>query len=110
RQLLELPGALGCSPTTLGLLQHLTSPDGEPPVSNRDRSPTASLEPIEDALVELFRAVTSEIPILISVDDAHWLSPRCTRLISRCMSDSSIVRTCIIVATRDYDLRSTPWA
>lgn len=110
RQLLELPGALGCSPESIALLRHITSTGHSNLGDGDERHGTTRLDPIEDALIELFHAVATEIPLLVSVDDAHWLSARCTRVLHRCMTDTAIPRTCFVIASRDFEIHDTPWA
>jgi DNA-binding SARP family transcriptional activator/predicted ATPase len=71
-QLLKLPGALGCAPTTLSILKRLIEvqeldPEAESPV----RDPMVRLYEIREAVVELFSALESEAPLIIHIDDFH---------------------------------------
>lgn len=70
RDLLKLPGALGCRPESLDLLRQLTgesSPDDHVAVS---RTRPAS---IAECLLELLAAITDEQPLVVLIDDVQYV-------------------------------------
>jgi hypothetical protein len=73
-QLRALPGSIGCSPDNLQFLERLTRHD-----PNGDEAPILLTDPawifsrIQRALYDLIDAVAHETPLLIQVEDIHWL-------------------------------------
>lgn len=68
RDLLRLPGALGCRPESLGLLRQLTgesAPEDQPAIEQNKSVSVA------ECLLELVAAISEEQPIVILVDDIH---------------------------------------
>ncbi|MHB1265475.1 MAG: ATP-binding protein [Gemmatimonadaceae bacterium] len=80
-QLRALRGSLGCAPEALGMLSRLQSlPGGSDPALGDPRDSDA---PMGWALEELVAAVTSESPLLICIDDAHWADEASVSLLGR---------------------------
>ena len=72
-KLLQLPGALGCSPASLASLRRLTTPDLSGEVSYREAADgEAVASSITRANADLIDAITSEVPLILFVDDAQW--------------------------------------
>jgi hypothetical protein len=73
-QLLTMPGSIGISPHALAHITRLSLAD-----SNADSSLSDAIASeivrgeIQDALVDLFDAVSAETPLLVVIDDAHLL-------------------------------------
>jgi DNA-binding SARP family transcriptional activator len=77
-KLLQLPGALGCAPKSMHALRSLTS--------HSDLSPNESLDPkliaerIGAAIDDLLDAVCSEQPLVLVLEDCHWLDAASSHL------------------------------
>jgi tetratricopeptide (TPR) repeat protein len=82
----SLPGAIGCSPETLTLLDRLTR--YQPTRGNRQTEkgdPAWIFSGVRRALFDLVDAVAHEGPILIHVEDTQWLDPESTDLLREMM-------------------------
>lgn len=66
RDLLKLPGALGCRPESLELLRRLT---GESPADESSESSRTRPTSIAECLLELLAAITDEQPLVLLFDD-----------------------------------------
>jgi DNA-binding SARP family transcriptional activator/tetratricopeptide (TPR) repeat protein len=73
--LMQLRGALGCSPQSLGVLRRLTDLETKIELTAvRDFEGYLDLTGhLRSSLLDLFEAVTTEAPLLVLVDDVHWL-------------------------------------
>jgi DNA-binding SARP family transcriptional activator len=75
-QLLSLPGALGCSPEGLRRLRRQW-PDGDRgavfPVAEQAPIDAVEQAATREALVDLVTALAEERPLLVVVEDVHWL-------------------------------------
>lgn len=83
--LVGLRGAAGCDPHALSFLRSLTTSAADTGISadgTREQSEAASdgRAAILAATIELLDAVSSETPLLISVDDVHCASPSTSTL------------------------------
>jgi DNA-binding SARP family transcriptional activator len=72
-QLTALPGALGTSPESLRYLRRLTHPALDGALTPEAQHHEALYSRIRSAIVDLVDAVSSEVPLVIAVDDAQWL-------------------------------------
>ena len=70
-RLLSLPGAAGCSPSYMPVLRGLTK--SVSPATGSDIPFSSSQTETCDAIVELLECVSSERPLIIAIDDAHFL-------------------------------------
>ncbi|HEY0969475.1 MAG TPA: AAA family ATPase [Gemmatimonadales bacterium] len=76
-----LPGALGCSPESLEYLRRLT--DHDPEViepSEATREAELLFASVRRALFDLVDAVADEAPLVLCLEDAHWLDERSWRV------------------------------
>jgi DNA-binding SARP family transcriptional activator/tetratricopeptide (TPR) repeat protein len=72
--LLALPGALGCAPESLTYLRRLTEHDAARPAPSTEVVSAEFLAAsIRRAIVDLVDAVCGEHPLLLLVEDAHWM-------------------------------------
>jgi len=72
-RLLQLPGALGCSPESMAALNRLIRlafSEGQPPREDTDLEVVASS--ITRANADLIDAITGEAPLVVLIDDAQW--------------------------------------
>lgn len=101
--LLELRGALGCSPESLYALKKLTTQrtseaaeDAESAEQHERRWRTVSR-----AVVELCHSIAFELPLLIEVDDAHWLDSLSATTFGRLVMSKQPSRIVVVATTRD---------
>lgn len=101
--LLELNGALGCSPESLYALKKLTTQraseaaeDAESAEQHERRWTTVSR-----AVVELCHSIAFELPLLIEVDDAHWLDSLSATTFGRLVMSKQPSRIVVVATTRD---------
>jgi DNA-binding SARP family transcriptional activator len=74
RELLQLPGAAGCSPDSLPYLNRLMGvPDSRLETYSADLDARASETLTRRALLDLLDSVSAERPLLVCIDDAHCL-------------------------------------
>ena len=74
-RLQELPGAAGCAPSTLACLARITQiATDEQQMNAHDDSLHLSAS-IREAVVDLIDAVADEQPLLLIVEDVHWIDP-----------------------------------
>lgn len=70
----ELPGALGVSPESLRFLRRLTEIDpNDASLTDSFRDPRWIAHRIRQALLDLLDAVSAEHPLLLVLEDVHWL-------------------------------------
>ncbi|MCA1648540.1 MAG: AAA family ATPase, partial [Chloroflexi bacterium] len=74
-RLQALPGAAGCAPSTIDCLTRITQlPDEEPDMGMHDDAIHLS-ESIRASVIDLVDAVADEQPLLLVVEDMHWIDP-----------------------------------
>lgn len=72
-RLQAIPGAAGCAPSTLACLSRITQlTNDEPQMSARDDTAHLSAS-IRASVIDLVDAVTDEQPLLLIVEDVHWI-------------------------------------
>jgi hypothetical protein len=73
-KLAGMPGSLGVSPNAFSHIKRLSVPDAQVASVTPDSISSEILRAeLQDALVDLFDAVTAEKPLLLLIDDAHLL-------------------------------------
>jgi len=73
-KLLQMPGSLGCAPDSMKYLRRLTEHDPRVTTLSPDSSDAELLfANVCRSLFDLFDAVSSEGPLLVVMEDAHWL-------------------------------------
>jgi DNA-binding SARP family transcriptional activator/tetratricopeptide (TPR) repeat protein len=76
-----LPGAIGCSPETLTFLDRLTTHQPRREDRLNDAGDQAWIfSGVQRALFDLIDAVAHEAPLLIQVEDTHWLDAESAEL------------------------------
>ncbi len=74
-KLLAAPGGLGVAPSAMKQLQRLTQPALASKPSDMDADPQHLFNIIVGAVTDLVDAVSDEQPVVILVDDAHFMDP-----------------------------------
>ena len=70
--LLSLPGSLGCSPSTLQILQELAGRSPAPPIA-AEVDPRAISARNRSAILELLDCIAEEQKVVLVVEDLHWV-------------------------------------
>lgn len=87
--LLQLPGALGCSPASLAQLRLLTEHDFRAgPESQRSQEAEAVQSRLRNAATDLLESVVSEGPLVLVIDDLHWCDDASIHLLQHLVSHS----------------------
>jgi hypothetical protein len=97
RSLIEQPGALGCSPNSMEWLSRLIDPRRH---STSHASSGETSYAIGRAVVDLANAVSAEAPLVLIVDDAHWVDDISLRLLNTIASPQS-AHILLIFSSRD---------
>jgi len=102
-QLLQMRGAIGCSPESLQLLKRLTERQEED-LATDTRAEELSF--VSAALVtgirDLVESVTAEGCVALFVDDAHWIDPHSLELLIDLSQTRGAARLLIALTTRDH--------
>jgi DNA-binding SARP family transcriptional activator/tetratricopeptide (TPR) repeat protein len=122
-ELLASPGALGCSPESLGLLKQLIAT--EEPTSERvsgevleertTRSQAASKSQrtversVRHALVDILGAISEERPTLLIAEDTHWIDENSWECLVDLVQRVSSTRLFIVATSRSrFGLQTRP--
>ena len=108
-ELMQMSGALGCSPESLQALRRFTNTDS----GANERSASGTLDmPIAAGLrrsiVDLTFAVADERPLLFVVEDAHWLDAASWEVIVDLIDRIGESRVCLILTSRLPHARAVP--
>lgn len=99
--LLGMPGALGCSPEAMG---HLTKLTGHSPYAADSRSAgeeaPALWAMMRQSLVDLLEAILSEQPVVLMLEDVHWLDDASLRLLRELLTTQGLQRLMLILTAR----------
>ena len=88
--LLQLPGALGCSPDSLAQLRLLTEHEVRADTeAQRSQEAEAVQERLRAAARDLLESVVSEGPLVLWIDDLHWCDEASIRLLQHLVSSSA---------------------
>lgn len=100
-QLLALPGALGVDPDALKTLRRLAhlDPGGAPPPDSPAHVEYEQSK-LRMALLDVVDAVSAERPLLIAIDDAHWMDAVSSQFVSMIAEQSRQKRVAIVIASR----------
>jgi DNA-binding SARP family transcriptional activator/tetratricopeptide (TPR) repeat protein len=102
-QLLQMRGAIGCSPESLQLLKRLTERQEEDLATD---TRAEELNYVSAALVnsirDLIEALTAEGCLALFVDDAHWIDPHSLEVLIDLSQTRGRARLLIALTTRDH--------
>lgn len=127
--LLASPGALGCMPESLALLKRLVGEDverrdvGRPRGKRRASTSTspasgtdtpfegdlglARVTTVRDAFLDVFDAVSTERPIFLCVEDAHWMDADSSQVLSDLVSRARTLRIFVLATSRSKEVSPT---
>ena len=100
-RLLALPGALGCDPATLDFLNRLVRHDSDVVAPIRSGSdPDLLASSVSKAVLDLLDAVSSEIPLILIVEDVHWADAQSETLLGEVVSRLASRALSVICSSR----------
>lgn len=101
-ELLQLPGALGCAPESLHALRRFANDTSHAPSTPAPGA--AFMMPLAAALrrsiVELIGVVAEEKPILLALEDVHWLDAASWEVIVDLVDRVGDIRVCLLMTSR----------
>jgi DNA-binding SARP family transcriptional activator len=99
--LLSMPGALGCAPDALRLLERLTSSVRQ---ESADLEVLGDSEALSDSIthgiIDLIDAIASEQTLVIAIEDIHWLDRMSLRVLARLGSRQKSRKVITLLTTR----------
>ena len=112
-KLLALPGALGCSPESMGYLHKLTAlgrevSSDEHPSKNTD----GIFEHVRAALLDVVDALANECCLVIHIEDSHWMDDH-SQSLHQTLSDQSsthrllLLNSFTVAASADRAIQKT---
>ena len=105
--LMQLRGSLGCSPHSLALLRtlitHAVADSAAPPVPEHDGAAQ-----LTRAIIDLIDAILVETPLLLIVEDVHWLDAVSWETIAHLAKVATTRRLLGIVTSREQYPKSAP--
>ncbi|HEX7981837.1 MAG TPA: AAA family ATPase, partial [Gemmatimonadaceae bacterium] len=108
RQLLQLPGAAGCSPENLSSAKRLSDASKQHAAALRDADAEASERTIRRAVIDLIECVATERPLLISIDDADQLDLASKSFLSSFQGLAPTAAALLLVASNRADNTGAP--
>ena len=102
-RLVELPGAAGCAPESMAVLRRLSRHDADhsDDMMTAVRQSEAVSTAIVRAISDVVDAVTSEQPLLLWFDDAHWLDETSISVVSTLTRSRDPRRLLVVMTSRD---------
>jgi DNA-binding SARP family transcriptional activator len=108
-ELLVMPGALGAAPESLSALRRLVpserGPLGADGASERDPLPVAAQ--LRRSIIDLVAAIADEKPLLLVVDDVHWIDEHSWEVLSDLIDRADCLRVCVVLTSREPHARPT---
>lgn len=104
--LMSVPGALGCSPESMNALRRLTSSPESSPLApgGEDGDSEIRQSAIVGAISDLIDAISAETPLVLIIEDAHWLDRISLRSFGDLVSAKARTRFFVLLTTRDAEL------
>jgi DNA-binding SARP family transcriptional activator len=100
--LLQLPGALGCSPASMERLRRLVgTPMGAVSEFNRSVEPEITALATTGAIGDLCESISAEQPLGLIIEDVHSLDEFSIRTLSALVSSRHRCRILVLVSTRE---------
>lgn len=108
-ELLVMPGALGAAPESLSALRRLVpserGPLGADGAHERDPLPVAAQ--LRRSIIDLVAAIADEKPLLLVVDDVHWIDEHSWEVLSDLIDRADCLRVCVVLTSREPHARPT---
>jgi DNA-binding SARP family transcriptional activator len=103
-KLMTMPGALGCSPESHRYLRRLVEHHSSEAPPTPDASEAALLfANVRRSLFDLVDAIASETPLLITIEDVHWLDPASWEIVIEAAPWIDTRRMMLILTSRDRE-------
>lgn len=107
--LLALPGGIGCAPESMAFLRRLT--DHDPAVlepSPATREAELLFAGVRQAILDLVDAVAHEAPLVLCVEDAHWLDGQSWRVLRELIDWIDERRVLLVLTSRQPHATASP--
>jgi len=99
--LLNMPGALGCSPESMQALRHLISRQDADGDDFGKLEPEARYTRITTAIRDLIEAIAGECLLVLLVEDGHWLDPLSLQFIGGLVVRRGERRLLVLLTSRE---------
>jgi DNA-binding SARP family transcriptional activator len=107
--LLNLPGAIGCSPLSMAYLKRLTEHDVNAAGPSEDTRDAEYLYAnVRLALFDLLDAVAAECCLVLLVEDVHWLDPMSWDVVRELGEWAATRRLLVLLTSRESHNAPTP--
>jgi DNA-binding SARP family transcriptional activator len=104
-RLLQLPGALGCSPQSIAALRRLTNGEGSEVASDGLSSSSEIVATsISSAIADLVDAVGTETTLVLLIDDAQWTDELSRQALASLVAAKRRRRLLVILTSRDRSI------
>jgi DNA-binding SARP family transcriptional activator len=104
-RLLELRGALGCSPESMKYLKRLIAHDPSSTTLSPDSQDAEFLfSSIRRAVLDLLDAIAGEGPVIVAIDDAHWLDAMSWELLRDLVPWLATRRALVLLTSRSVEV------
>jgi DNA-binding SARP family transcriptional activator len=108
-KLLELRGAIGCSPDSMKYLKRMVEHDTSITTPSPDaREAELLFSNIRRALFDLIDAIAAEMTLVVVVEDVHWLDPRSWELLRDVVAWLATRRVLLILTSRESHVEDPP--
>ncbi|MHB1223500.1 MAG: ATP-binding protein [Gemmatimonadaceae bacterium] len=107
--LLALPGGIGCAPESIAFLRRLTDHDAavlEPSPATREAE--LLFAGVRQAILDLVDAVAHEAPLVLCVEDAHWLDGQSWRVLRELIDWIDERRVLLVLTSRQPHATASP--
>ncbi|HEY0929410.1 MAG TPA: AAA family ATPase [Gemmatimonas sp.] len=118
-ELLSTSGALGCSPESMSVLRRLVGERLDAPALSHpgvegnstsraeDGYDTVRAQPVRNAIVDVVGAVSEERPLLLVIEDAHWMDDESWDAIADLIQRTPSMRVLLVITSRSRSILSS---
>jgi DNA-binding SARP family transcriptional activator/tetratricopeptide (TPR) repeat protein len=100
----QLRGAIGCSPETMRYLDRITNVrDVDLNTTSHREDPDQVFAQIVRAVFDLFDAVSTDVTVVLIVEDVHWCDPISKRILDQ-MSEWCTRRKAFLICSTRHDI------
>ena len=104
-KLMTMPGALGCSPQSHKYLRRLIEHQSTVLPPTPDAAEGALLyASVRQSLFDLLDAIASEVPLLITIEDVHWLDQASREIVSEAAEWVASRRMLLVLTARGAEI------